>query len=216
VQFSITTIPSQDQRDPSGSSKSLRTEISNADIILCATSASDPSGLMGTDEQYVKPGAHILLVGSYTKDMHEVSGVLLKRTGVSNSGTSGASSALGTSKTPEASGSSTGSKMKIVVDSRAACLAEAGELIAAGAIEEDLVEVGELLHLQEDQNHTANGGLITKYTPNTALCQAIRDHGKITVWKGVGVGVQDVAIAGYVIARAEEMGLGVVVDDFNE
>jgi ornithine cyclodeaminase/alanine dehydrogenase-like protein (mu-crystallin family) len=219
VQFSITTIPSQDQRDLSGPSKSLRTEISNADIILCATSASDPSGLMGADEQYVKPGAHIILVGSYTKDMHEVSGVLLKRTGVSHSGASSASSAssaLGTSKTPEASGPSTGSKMKIVVDSRAACLAEAGELITAGAIEEDLVEVGELVHLQEDQDQTANDGLTTKYTPNTALCQAICNHGEITVWKSVGVGVQDVAIAGYVIARAEESGLGVVVDDFNE
>jgi ornithine cyclodeaminase/alanine dehydrogenase-like protein (mu-crystallin family) len=214
VQFSITTIPSQDQRDPSGSSKSLRTEISNADIILCATSASDPSGLMGADEQHVKPGAHIILVGSYRKDMHEVSGALLKRTGTSDSGASGASSALGTLETSEASGP--GSRMKIVVDSRAACLAEAGELIAAGAIEEDLVEVGELLHLQDDQDHTANDGLTTKYTPNTTLCQAIYNHGEITVWKSVGVGVQDVGIAGYVIARAEEMGLGVVVDDFNE
>jgi ornithine cyclodeaminase/alanine dehydrogenase-like protein (mu-crystallin family) len=151
-----------------------RAEIAAADIILCATSARAP--LMGDEEQYVKPGAHVVLVGSYTHEMHEVSGALLARAG-----------------------------KRVVVDSREAGLAEAGELIAAGASGGDLVEVGELVRLKEDGAWEAD----------EARCADVRAKGDVTVWKSVGVAVQDVAIAARVVARAEEMGLGTRIPGYD-
>jgi ornithine cyclodeaminase/alanine dehydrogenase-like protein (mu-crystallin family) len=151
-----------------------RAKIAAADIILCATSACAP--LMGDEERYVKPGAHIILVGSYTREMHEVSGALLVRAGG-----------------------------RVVVDSREACLAEAGELIAAGTRGEALVEVGKLVRLTEDGAWEAD----------EERCADVRAKGDITVWKSVGVAVQDVAIAARVVARAEEMGLGTRVAGYD-
>jgi ornithine cyclodeaminase/alanine dehydrogenase-like protein (mu-crystallin family) len=151
-----------------------RAEIAAADIILCATSARAP--LMGGEERYVKPGAHVVVVGSYTREMHEVSGALLARAGG-----------------------------RLVVDSRKACLKEAGELIAAGRRGADLVEVGELVRLKEDGAWEAD----------EERCADVRAKGDITVWKSVGVAVQDVAIAARVVARAEEIGLGTRVAGYD-
>jgi ornithine cyclodeaminase/alanine dehydrogenase-like protein (mu-crystallin family) len=47
-------------------------------------------------------------------------------------------------------------------------------------------------------------------------CREIRSGGAVTVWKSVGVGVQDVAIAECVVRRAEEMGAGVRVEGYDE
>jgi hypothetical protein len=157
---------------------SLRTEIEQADVIVCATSAREP--LMGGEEKFVKDGAHVILVGSFTPDMHEVSAELLRRT------------------------TRTGG-VRVVVDSRSACLAEAGEFIETGATAEDLIEVGELVRLKED------GG----WEADEEKCREIRSGGAITVWKSVGVGVQDVAIAEYVVRKATELGTGVRVEGYD-
>ena len=59
--------------------------------------------------QWVKQGAHLNLVGSYTPAMHEVEEELIRRCG------------------------------KVVVDSRAASMIEAGELIQAKIDEKDVI-----------------------------------------------------------------------------
>lgn len=76
----------------------------------------------------------------------------------------------------------------IIADSVSACQAEAGELITTPV--ERLVELGDLC--REGQTY-----------------QRLPD--KWTVFKSVGVGVQDVAIARLVLSKAEEKNLGVVV-----
>lgn len=78
---------------------------------------------------------------------------------------------------------------RVIVDSREACLREAGEIIQAGLTGEDLTELGELL---------AQDGVE-------------RGEGQTTVFKSVGLGMQDLAINRLVLARAEEMGVGTVV-----
>lgn len=78
---------------------------------------------------------------------------------------------------------------RVIVDSREACLREAGEIIQAGLTGEELTELGELL---------AQDGVE-------------RGEGQTTVFKSVGLGMQDLAINRLVLARAEEMGVGTVV-----
>lgn len=113
---------------------------------------------------WVAPGTHLNLVGSFRAGMVEVESELVRRAGV------------------------------VVVDSKAACKAEAGEVIAAGLAEEEMVEIGGLV--------AGEGGRV----------EEARRRGDVTVFKSVGVGVQDVAIAALVVSRAEEMALGTRVE----
>lgn len=82
----------------------------------------------------------------------------------------------------------------VIVDSREPCLVEAGELIAAGLTREDIIEIGELC---TEEGH-----------PDVERCEAVRNSGEVTIFKSVGVGVQDVAIAATVLERARSMGVG--------
>jgi ornithine cyclodeaminase len=87
---------------------------------------------------------------------------------------------------------------KIAVDSRAACLVEAGELIRAEVDEAGMVELGELAKI--------NGS--GKVVADENKCASVKAAGDITIFKSVGVGLQDVAIANLVVDRAEQMGIG--------
>ena len=87
-------------------------------------------------------------------------------------------------------------KAKVVVDSRSASLAEAGDLIiplTEGLIGQDHVyaEIGEVA-----------AGILPGRTSDD----------EITFFKSVGVAVQDVAVAALVLRRAAEMGVGVEVE----
>lgn len=86
-------------------------------------------------------------------------------------------------------------RARFVVDSRDACLAEAGELVMAvkeGLVAEDFVpaEIGEVV-------------------AGTAAGRA--DDTELTLFKSVGNAVQDLAVAGVVLAEARKLGLGVEV-----
>ncbi|KAM5540090.1 hypothetical protein V8D89_006230 [Ganoderma adspersum] len=125
---------------------------------------------------YVQSGTHLCLIGSYKPEMHEVDTALVKRAG------------------------------RVVVDQRSACLHEAGELIAAGCTEKDLVELGRLYEYAGDQSH---------WTPRRDMAEDIRASGDVTIFKSVGVGVQDVVIACAVVQRAIEEGIGHVIEDYD-
>lgn len=94
---------------------------------------------------------------------------------------------------------------KIVVDSRESCQIEAGELIAASVGVEDMIEIGELV---EDPSKTSPGD--TKGAESKVAL--VRSAGDVTIFKSVGVGVQDVAITSVVVDRAGKMGLGASVE----
>jgi ornithine cyclodeaminase len=91
--------------------------------------------------------------------------------------------------------SATVKRAHVVVDSREAALAEAGDLIIpinAGEISEDWIrsEIGEII------NGTSRG----RENPE-----------QITLFKSVGVAVQDAIAAGRALQKAEELGLGQVI-----
>ncbi|KAI0739411.1 NAD(P)-binding protein [Daedaleopsis nitida] len=96
----------------------------------------------------------------------------------------------------------------VVVDQKSACLAEAGELISAGYTASDLVELGELVDLTPHNPESA-------WAPRADAVQHVRQSGDVTIFKSVGVGVQDVAIACAVVNRAVKDGIGKIIDDYD-
>ena len=117
--------------------------------------------------KWVKSGTHINLVGSYTPEMAEVDEELIKRAG------------------------------KILVDSREACLVEAGELISAQLAPENLIEIGETVGLDG--------------TEIPERLDAIKMAGDITIFKSVGVGIQDTVITTAVLDKAISLRIGVQI-----
>lgn len=123
----------------------------------------------------IRKGTHLNLIGSYTPDMREIDTTLIMRAG------------------------------KVIVDSRAACCVEAGELIQAKILEKDMVELGELIGIVNDREFKAL----------TSKCADVKMAGDITIFKSVGVGLQDVAIANLVVNRAGDMGFGTRIDSYD-
>ncbi|KZP23950.1 NAD(P)-binding protein, partial [Athelia psychrophila] len=94
---------------------------------------------------------------------------------------------------------------RVVVDSREACSLEAGELIQAKVPPGDLVEIGELASVGD------TGHLVV----DEEKCAEVRRAGDVTIFKSVGVGVQDTAIAALVVDRAQGLGVGTRIDSYN-
>jgi ornithine cyclodeaminase/alanine dehydrogenase-like protein (mu-crystallin family) len=126
------------------------------------------------DSSFVRKGVHINLIGSYTPNMLEVDAGVIRRAG------------------------------KIAVDSKAACLIEAGELIRAGIDKTGLVELGELAGID------GNGNIVKDETK----CASVKAGGDITIFKSVGVGLQDVAIADLIVNRAKRLGIGINIGSY--
>jgi ornithine cyclodeaminase/alanine dehydrogenase-like protein (mu-crystallin family) len=134
--------------------------------------------------EWVRPRTHLMLVGSYTPEMAEVDSALIRR-----------ASAL-------------------LVDSRSACAVEAGELIAAGIPQTYMVEVGELIRLVPGT--TSDGETSWGWDPDAQRVAEVLSAGTgdVTIFKSVGIGEQDVAIAVATVERARELGIGTLVLDF--
>ena len=67
-----------------------------------------------------------------------------------------------------------------------------------------MAEIGELIHYEADV--PAREG--QSWTPNHILVGKVRGSGDVTIFKSVGVGVQDVAIASAVVTKATASGVG--------
>jgi len=136
----------------------------------------------------------VILVGSYTPAMHEVDQDLVQRA------------------IREPGKSDAGPQALLLVDSRAACAAEAGELIEAGVAGSQVVEIGEAVRFNEV-------GELTLALANSVHERGDQEwdvgSGPITMFKSVGVGLQDVAIACAVLDKAEEMGVGTWVTRYD-
>ena len=89
----------------------------------------------------------------------------------------------------------------LLVDSRSACLAEAGEIIAARLLGESLIELGEMV----GRDGGSIGGI-------EELRGRLRGGGKgMSLFKCVGVGGMDVAITELIVREARRLGLGTIV-----
>src|SRR5262245_22771106 len=118
------------------------------------------------DGDDLRPGAHVNGVGSYKPEMQEIDCVTLRRAS------------------------------KIVVDSREAAMAEAGDLIVA-------IERGEI---QSSDIYAEIGEIAAGMKPGR------QNDDEITYFKSVGNAAQDVAVAQAIYQRALQEGLGVEID----
>ena len=69
-----------------------------------------------------------------------------------------------------------------------------------------MVEIGELIRYEVDASSSSSEG--QSWTPNHGLVDKVRGSGDVTIFKSVGVGVQDVAIASAVVTKATASGVG--------
>lgn len=87
-------------------------------------------------------------------------------------------------------------RARVVVDSREAALAEAGDLIIP--IREGIISAD---HVHAELGELVNGTRVGRTDPE-----------QITLFKSVGVAVQDAIAAGRALARAEQLGLGQIIE----
>lgn len=147
-----------------------RSALSSADIIITATSSTEPL----FPSPWIKSGAHINLIGSYKPSMKEIDSELIHRAKI------------------------------ILVDSKEACAKEAGELIEAGMVREAIDGTLTIT----DARVLEIGQVVGKADTLKVVEEIKRD---VTIFKSVGVGVQDVAIAVLVVRLAEERRTGSAV-----
>lgn len=93
----------------------------------------------------------------------------------------------------------------LIVDSRDACAQEAGELLEAKVDMAAVSEIGELVEVNGEGNL------------KTTLPDMKTKEGEdgVTMFKSVGVGLQDVAIACAAVDKARAMGLGTTVEGYD-
>ena len=155
-------------------SRQMEDAVRSADVIICATSSTVPL----FSSSWVRTGTHVMLIGSFTPAMREVERELVLR--------------------------AVQSPACLLVDSRKACLEEAGELIDAQLEPQQLTEIGELVPKYRELGRGTDG-------------RPGRDgfDGPLTLFKSVGVGLQDVAIACAVVDHALSRSDGTMIDRYD-
>ncbi len=170
----------------------LHEAVQNADIIICATSATSPL----FPSSWVSSRTHVILIGSYKPYMQEVEDALVLR-----------------AVPPVRPNIGERINQALIVDSSEACMEEAGDLIKAGVEQASMIEIGELL-LQPDKRQAAQSsgagkGIVPLTNPDVFT-------GPITMFKSVGVGLQDVIIAREVVSHAKNTpGVGTLIAGYD-
>ncbi|KAH6617855.1 hypothetical protein B0J18DRAFT_492820 [Chaetomium sp. MPI-SDFR-AT-0129] len=156
-----------------------------ADVVVCCTPSTkalfDTAVLDGDKTK----GKLVVAIGSYTPEMRELPAELVERS-------------LG-------KGDGDGETGVIVVDTREGALKEAGELIAAGARPEQLIELGEIATLASEDNTMAGSG-------DHGLAQRLQ-KGNV-IYKSVGLGLMDLSVGLHIVEFAKQKGVGTHVQGF--
>ncbi|KAI3598100.1 ornithine cyclodeaminase mu-crystallin family protein [Moniliophthora roreri] len=191
------------------STTEVKDAMADASIIITATPSKTPL----FPSAWVKTGTHVILIGSYTPEMKEVDRELTMR-------------AVPSASQPESASVHRTISPILLVDSIAACAKEAGELLDAKLNENQLTEIGALV--LKARSLTSNdlisspelevAGLETKRMrallwPEKEAKISPSFDGPVTLFKSVGVGLQDVAIACAVVDKAGD--IGVIVNDYD-
>ncbi|KAL0578645.1 hypothetical protein V5O48_003345 [Marasmius crinis-equi] len=183
----------------------VKHKLSNASIIITAT----PSKVPLFPSSWVPSGVHLILIGSYTPEMKEVDKDLVMRA-VRSKDTVGISP-------------------RLLVDSVQACFREAGELLDAGLLEDQMQEIGTLVLEARARDEKATTKAMRAIlwdgsdSPDSSATRSTTFDGPVTIFKSVGVGLQDVAIACAVVEEAKGIqsegngtNLGVLVDNYDK
>ncbi|SCZ92051.1 BZ3501_MvSof-1269-A2-R1_Chr2-1g04228 [Microbotryum saponariae] len=152
--------------------------VQQADIICCCVPSKAPIFEANDLKANVHINASCVFFGSYMPSMHEFPASLISPS---------------TTPTPIP---------YILVDSRPACLSEAGELISAGTVPENCIELGQVVDVLGNPLTADACDLIARLKSG--------QDGK-SLFKCVGVGGMDVGITALMVEMAEQLGVGVKV-----
>jgi len=94
----------------------------------------------------------------------------------------------------------------LLVDSKEACSHEAGELINAAIQPEQVTEIGEMVPTDVDGNLSMEAYVQRFSVKRARRAREEKFDGPVTLFKSVGVGLQDVAIATAIVDKALSLG----------
>ncbi|KAF8803960.1 NAD(P)-binding protein [Phlegmacium glaucopus] len=188
-ELSENNVENQDHRN----SSQIEDAVRSADIIICATSSTVPL----LPSSWVRTGTHVILIGSFTPAMREIERELVFRA-VSSPNVESPSY-----------------MPCLLVDFRKACLEEAGELIEAELEPYQMTEIGELVPKDKDGNVQLEAYRELLSTNDRPRKDESGFDGPITIFKSVGIGLQDVAIACAVVEKALTEGSGTRIERYD-
>ncbi|SPQ26847.1 93eb211c-69b4-444c-adb4-bb3115c7e18a [Thermothielavioides terrestris] len=162
----------------------------DADVVFCCTPSTEPlfDGRVWESEEGRKKGRLVVAIGSYTPEMREVPGELIRRALAAGEREAGV----------------------VVVDTIEGALKEAGELIEAGVRPEQLVELGEVVTPQGTAPYQADGAKGQDTRDRLAQWLQIGN----VIYKSVGLGLMDLSVGIHLIQYAQEKDVGTHVPGF--
>ncbi|KAK4242795.1 hypothetical protein C8A03DRAFT_11005 [Achaetomium macrosporum] len=174
-------------RDEEGYERRVEEVLREADVVFCCTPSTEPlfDGRVWASEEGRRKGRLVVAIGSYTPDMREVPGELIR----------------------EALGRGEKEAGVVVVDTIEGVLKEAGELIEAGVSPAQLVELGELL-TPEGTTPWRDG----KGSGKAHLTSWLQTGN--VIYKCVGFGIMDLSVGIYLVEYAKGNGVGTHVQGF--
>lgn len=102
----------------------------------------------------------------------------------------------------------------LIVDSRTACMQEAGDLLKAGVDPASILEIGELISRKRGLSQAQISSPLPMYSEKSP--HSVLFTGPITMFKSVGVGLQDVIIAKEVVSHAKNtMDVGTLIERYD-
>ncbi|KAF9987073.1 hypothetical protein BGZ75_001052 [Mortierella antarctica] len=182
----------------------LQSIVQAADIICTCTNTREPL----FQGEWVKPGAHINMVGSFTPEMHEVDQVLIQR----------AYTLVDAKKECE---EEAGELIQAIKESGYdGIIAELGQLydqngsFQADRLPSQLGALSSFVSTSSTLSSIDNGQepMVTNKAAKSGSAATMVSHRDVTIFKSVGIAAQDVAITALVLDKAEIASVGSVVD----
>jgi ornithine cyclodeaminase/alanine dehydrogenase-like protein (mu-crystallin family) len=168
----------------------LKAIVQVADVIFCTTPSRVPlfPAEWLTSREPSSDPPFISAIGSYKLDMQEIDPNLLK--------------AVVSGNDMHIAGNSRTGKNAIIVDSRAACAQEAGEIVLAGLSEESQLEIGSIHHQLKTCDAESKEKLVTWLSEG------------FVVYKSVGMGIMDLAVTNALLDLAATKDVGISLEVF--
>jgi len=184
----------------------LKEYVRSSNVIFCTTPSTTPLFPAGylTNPEGRKKGRYIACIGSYKPHMVELHPDVLRY-----------------AVAPHHEHRHLHKRQKeggaIIVDTVTGCLKEAGEVIQAKLLPDQVVELGELFMLKRD----AEKRMAEKGEKVESGCN-FQDNGGLKEWltkgnviyKSVGLGLMDVVVGNELIIKARERGIGTTINNF--
>jgi ornithine cyclodeaminase/alanine dehydrogenase-like protein (mu-crystallin family) len=182
--------------------------IRSSNVIFCCTPSTSPLFPAGylTNPEGRKKGRYIACIGSFKPHMIELHPDVLRY-----------------AVAPHHEHRHLHKRQKeggaVIVDTVSGCLKEAGEILQAKLLPDQVVELGELFMLKreamrkmaEKGEHVPEGGCF--FQDDSGLKEWLT-RGNV-IYKSVGLGLMDVIVGHGLVEMANERGVGTVIRDFN-